>query len=82
VGVDQEIVSLNETLKLNEFKSTNGAYFIDLIDVFCNAQGCLTYLGSDNKLGITSWDYGHLTPIASDWLARSVLAKKVISSIK
>jgi len=82
VGIDQEIVALNETLKLNDFKNINGVSFIDLINYFCDADGCLTYVGSDNKLGITSWDYGHLTPVASDLLARDVLANEVISSIK
>ncbi|MDI1301266.1 MAG: acyltransferase family protein [bacterium] len=82
IGIDREFVALNETLKLNDFKSINGVSFIDLMDLFCNTNGCLTYIGNDKKLGITSWDYGHLTPVASDLLARSVLAKEVISSIK
>jgi len=78
VGIDRDIVALNETLKLNEFKSISGVSFVDLIGFFCNAQGCLTYIGGDKKLGITSWDYGHLTPIASDLLARKVLANEVV----
>lgn len=82
VGIDQEVVALNEALKLNDFKSINGVSFIDLMDFFCNAEGCLTYIGSDYKLGITSWDSAHLTPVASDLLASSVLAKEVISSTK
>ena len=79
VGINQEIVDLNETLKRNEFKGINGVSFVDLMDSFCNSNGCLTYIGSDKKLGITSWDYGHLTPVASDLLARSVLINEVLS---
>lgn len=82
LGIDREFVTLNDALKLNEFRNVNGVSFIDLMDFFCNAQGCLTYIGGDRKLGITSWDYGHLTPIASDLLAREMLAKAVTSSVK
>ena len=82
VGIDQEVVSLNEKIKLNDLNNVSGVSFVDLMDFFCNAQGCLTYLGNDRKLGITSWDYGHLTPAASDFLARGLLVNAVITSSK
>lgn len=44
---------------------------------FCNSEGCLTYIGSDRAEGITSFDVGHLTPIASDYLAKNLLVKLV-----
>ncbi|BBE51638.1 O-acetyltransferase OatA [Ferriphaselus amnicola] len=79
VGVDREFFALNDSLKANKFQKIRGVKFIDLMDFFCNKEGCLTYIGIDRKLGITTWDYGHLTPAASDLLAKSLLTNEVIS---
>lgn len=78
IGINQEIIKLNNQL-LSGFKSTNDILFIDLINFFCNKQGCLTYIGKDKKQGITTFDYGHLTPIASNKLAKELLVNKIIS---
>lgn len=77
VGVDSQILQVNQSLK-NDFKSSASSQFISTIDYFCDKQGCLTYIGKDRKLGITSFDYGHLTPIASDAFARDILVPSII----
>ena len=56
------------------------AEFINITDVFCNKAGCLVYIGDDVEKGITSLDKFHLTPIASDYLAKELLVNKIISS--
>ena len=71
-GIDERVLIINTKLK-EQFGSTDARVFVNLIDFFCNEAGCLTYLGDDKKMGITSWDYGHLTPVASDHLARNLL---------
>jgi len=76
-GIDQNIISENASLQ-NNFIATNQVHFVNLIDFFCNEAGCLTYIGTDKKTGITSWDHGHLTPIASDLLAKELLAGLII----
>lgn len=53
--------------------------FINIMQVFCNEQGCLTRIGDDRKTGITSFDWGHLLPIASDYLAKNLLIEKITS---
>jgi len=80
IGIDQGVINLNNRLKL-EFRHQNGVDFVSLIDFFCSAEGCLTYIGGDRQLGITTWDYGHLTPIASDLLAKNLLVKEIIAPI-
>jgi peptidoglycan/LPS O-acetylase OafA/YrhL len=77
VKVDNRVSKVNQVLK-NEFKSSASSQFISAIDYFCNKEGCLTHIGKDRKLGITSFDYGHLTPIASDAFARDVLVPSII----
>lgn len=78
IGIDEKIMLENENLK-TQFSNTKNSIFIDLIALFCNEKGCLTRIGDDKKTGITSWDYGHLTPIASDYLAKNLLVKIVIT---
>lgn len=79
LGIDQQVLSNNDKLQ-KDIKEINGVVFVNIIDLFCNQEGCLTYLGEDRKTGITSWDYGHLTPIASEFLAKNILAKTVVGS--
>lgn len=71
--LDKEIISNNLIIQ-KEFKSKKTEIFVNLIDFFCNSDGCMTYIGNDKKIGITSWDYGHLSPIASDFLGKNLLA--------
>jgi peptidoglycan/LPS O-acetylase OafA/YrhL len=78
-GVDQKVISDSAILHKN-IKETDSVVFVDVIDLFCNQEGCLTYLGDDRKTGITSWDYGHLTPIASDYLAKNLLVKVMVGN--
>ena len=73
VGLRKDVVELDARLKAG-FRPDDGAKFASVIDVFCDTDGCLTYLGDDRKLGLTSWDYGHLTPVASKHLAANLLA--------
>lgn len=63
-----------DNAKLQEqFKQSDSMVFANLIDCFCNEEGCLTYIGDDKETGITTWDKGHLTPIASEYLAKNLL---------
>lgn len=78
VGINQEIINLNNQLVMH-FKQSKDILFIDLIHFFCNQQGCLTYIGKDKKQGITTFDNGHLTSIASNKLAKEMLVEKIIS---
>lgn len=80
-SIRRDILSLENTLRQN-FKSSEDSKFVSLIDHFCTEQGCQIYFGDDVQKGITSWDYGHLTPIASHDLAKDLLSDEVLSVIK
>ncbi len=77
VGVENKILEVNQLLK-KDFKSSASSQLVSITDYFCNKEGCLTYLGNDRKLGITSFDYAHLTPIASDAFAKDVLVPAIV----
>jgi len=81
VSYNSRFWELNESLKM-AFLTTDAMAFVDIIGAFCNAEGCLTYLGDDRKTGLTSMDDAHILPIASDFLARELLARMVTGSVR
>lgn len=73
LGINKQVLIEDSRLK-KQFPASNRQQYVSLIDFFCNTDGCLTYIGSDKVAGITSWDYGHLTPVASGFVARHLLS--------
>lgn len=73
LGIDKAVLDLDLQLK-KESSQSNHVEYVSLIDFFCNNDGCLTHLTQDVMASVTSWDYGHLTPIASYYLAKNFLA--------
>jgi peptidoglycan/LPS O-acetylase OafA/YrhL len=78
IGIDQGTLRIDAEMRSALENKTNLRY-ISLVDYFCDRSGCLTYIGDDRMTGVTSWDYGHLTPIASDSLARDRLWSFVLA---
>lgn len=77
-GLVPETLQQNErTVQLFKLAPQNIAY-IDLIDLFCNDDGCLVYLGEDPVSGMTYFDSHHLSPKASDYLAKNRLVKAIV----
>ncbi len=76
IGADQAVMETNHILRKNLHE--RNILYADVIAAFCTTQGCLTRLGSDVKESITSMDYGHLTPLASQFLAQTLLIKMII----
>jgi peptidoglycan/LPS O-acetylase OafA/YrhL len=81
VGVDKKVVADNQSLK-KAFASRPDFIFVDQMAAFCNQSGCLTRIGNDRKEGITSWDTGHLTLAASEYLAANLLANVVTGAVE
>ena len=51
--------------------------FVDLYALLCNPAGCLTRV-NDTLAGLTTFDYGHLTPDASKFVAERLLTPAVL----
>jgi len=79
-GSDPGTFKVNTLLQSN-FKQSESVIYANIIDTFCNKEGCLTYIGNDKKTGITTFDMGHLTAISSDYLAKNLLVKLVIENV-
>ena len=70
-GLDKNVLFTNQILK-NEAKNFE---FVSIIDRLCNKnQECLSRL-TNGKLLV--FDYGHLTPEASDYVVKKVIMPKV-----
>ncbi|GAA5787417.1 hypothetical protein YWS52_37450 [Chitiniphilus shinanonensis] len=76
IGINQEVIAKNNQLS-REFGNANPSEFVDVIGLFCSSEGCLTYTGDDLNKSITTWDYGHLTPSASKYLAQHLLVRRI-----
>ena len=81
-GLIKSVMKENQETKTAIFeKSLNknsNIDFIDVMETFCTADGCLVYLGEDVKTGITYFDSHHLSPMASDYLAKEKLIPSII----
>lgn len=55
--------------------------FVDEMQPFCNAEGCLAYLGDNRREGLITADTAHLRPHASVWLAQQQLAPLIMKRI-
>lgn len=78
IGLDRNYLDADQRLK-QAFSKIDQAVYVSLINSLCDQSGCTVYLGDDMKEGLTSWDYGHLTPVASRAVAQSVLVPRIIS---
>jgi hypothetical protein len=74
--LDESVIAENQRIGAN-LSLVRNAQYVDLYKFFCDETGCLTRIGDDRLAGSVTFDYGHLTPIASDYLARNLLANLV-----
>ena len=79
-GLDQTVFQ-EEIQNKKDIKTSDHFVYVSLLDLLCDKNGCLTYLGDDKKQGITTWDYGHLTPIASTYIAQHLLTPLIESEL-
>jgi hypothetical protein len=76
IGLDPSVMRENDRLR-EDFARAGDDRLVDLVGFFCNDRGCLTRVGPDRVSDFVTFDYGHLTPPASRYLARSLLAARV-----
>ena len=56
--------------------------YLDEKSPFCNADGCLTFLGDDRKTGLITFDNSHLRPFASVYLAQKQLVPMIVNALR
>ena len=76
--VDQKYTKTNQDLK-SQWPKDDTTPYVDLIELMCNEQGCLTRVGPDKRADITAFDYVHFSPATSEYAARNLLEQVVFS---
>ena len=67
-ALDRRTVALDRALA-DKLRGSTALRYASAVDALCNETGCLSYLGDDVMTGLTTWDYGHLTPATSVYVA-------------
>jgi peptidoglycan/LPS O-acetylase OafA/YrhL len=78
-GMDTSYLDKDKRLKA-DFPQSAQVKYLSLVDQFCNADGCMIYIGNDVKTGVVTWDYGHLSPVGSKYLADHALTGIVMEN--
>ncbi|WP_316180358.1 MULTISPECIES: acyltransferase family protein [unclassified Bradyrhizobium] len=78
---DDELLELGNKFE-SQLKSNEPFDFVEQRSAFCNADGCLTYIGDDRKTGLITFDDAHLRPFASVYLAEKQLAPLIINALR
>ena len=80
-NLNQSVMSEERDMQ-KSIEPTDNFQYVSLMKFFCNKEGCLTYLNNNKKDGIVTFDYGHLTPVASTYLANNLLVPLIINDIR
>lgn len=80
--VVKDVLDSDSALKAKYANGEGGFQYVSMIDLMCGDQGCRTYIGSDRKIGITTFDNSHLTPATSVYVAQTTLAPLILKDIK
>lgn len=77
-GLRRDLREIDESLEAR-FALSSDVHYVRIGDLFCDDRGCNGFIGPDRRTDILTWDYGHLTPKASEYVSRQVLAAALIS---
>lgn len=80
-GVVQHVLDSEAVLKSKYGDGQGGFQYVSMIDLLCTDKGCRTYLGSDRKTGMTTFDNSHLSPVASIYAAQTTLVPLIMKDI-
>jgi peptidoglycan/LPS O-acetylase OafA/YrhL len=67
-----------DRLLKQRYKGSSDLRYVSIIEGLCNAEGCLTRVGPDLFEDIEAFDYGHLTPSSSKYVAERVVTPAVL----
>ena len=73
LGLDREPFDVDRRLQAMKLQE-DGVTYVSLLDRLCAADGCLAAVPGPGALELTALDAGHLTPKASVFVVRTVLA--------
>ncbi|MBC7488793.1 MAG: acyltransferase [Glaciimonas sp.] len=70
IGLEEGISELDGKIK-GQLRTFKTARYFSALEAMCNEDGCLTQVGT-NPQELTTWDYGHLTTPAAEYLSNKL----------
>lgn len=80
--VDNSVFEVDASLKAKYGSGQGDFEYFSMTDLFCNKDGCITYLGNDRKSGLVTFDATHLTSIASVYVAKTALTEVILKDLE
>jgi peptidoglycan/LPS O-acetylase OafA/YrhL len=80
VGVTKESLEMDAVMRA--WALPPGYRYFSVKDVLCNADGCLTRVGSNLAMDLVVWDYGHLTQAGADYVVNHGLGDLLSSTLQ
>jgi peptidoglycan/LPS O-acetylase OafA/YrhL len=71
-GLVPESLAIDAEMALLQYPG--GVSYLSIAKVLCNEAGCLTATSADLESDLTAWDYGHLTPKTSSYVAEALFS--------
>jgi hypothetical protein len=71
-----------DRLLRRRYEGSSDLRYVSMIEGLCNADGCLTRVGTDLFEDIESFDDGHLTPSASKYVTERVVTPVVLELLR
>ena len=71
-GLNKEVLKTEHLLK-SAYSNSVDLNYVSLFDLFCNSYGCQTRLDARNIDDLVTWDYGHLSVHASEFVGKQAI---------
>jgi hypothetical protein len=72
-----QMASLDIDTFMRALPFPGGVDYTSITDVLCDQTGCMTTVGPDLEKDLVVWDYGHLLPNASRYVAERLFARAI-----
>jgi peptidoglycan/LPS O-acetylase OafA/YrhL len=79
-GVNTDIAAFDAKVR-SQLGSNEPFIYASVFDAFCNVEGCLTYLGDNVQRGLVTFDYAHLRPAASLFVAETLIVPLIVDRL-
>jgi peptidoglycan/LPS O-acetylase OafA/YrhL len=76
VGLDPTVIETDSILQ-RRYGQSDELTYVSLIDLLCQPEGCMARLEAPGPMNLTAFDYGHLTPDASTYVARRLIVNRL-----
>ncbi|MEG8026101.1 hypothetical protein QP162_20305 [Sphingomonas aurantiaca] len=81
IGLDQDLIAADRVLA-RRYALSSSLRYVSLETSLCDARGCLVRVPGLPYDQLMAVDYGHLSPEASRYVGRTILAPAILPMLK